>query len=162
MQGIATFGSIPATRAAGQDVSPIRDAASDDFASVLRRFRMNAGLSQEGLAERAGISAKAVSSLERGIRRRPYRATSEALASALRLSEREREVFERARLSGQAPAAAHLRTTITLKFARGGESATVAISSREFESITGVRDADILARLFERVEDMETNRGRAG
>jgi len=144
------------------DVPPIRDGGPDDFASVLRRFRISAGLSQEALAERAGISAKAVGALERGIRRRPYRATSDALARALHLSEPERVEFEAARLSGRAAKAVGLRTTITLKIVRGGESATVAISSEEFESITGVRDADMLSRLFERVDDLETNGARAG
>jgi transcriptional regulator with XRE-family HTH domain len=32
----------------------------------LRRSRMTAGLTQEGLAERVGVSARAVSDLERG------------------------------------------------------------------------------------------------
>ena len=43
----------------------------DTLASLLRRFRRRAGITQEELAEHAGLSAKAVSALERGERRLP-------------------------------------------------------------------------------------------
>jgi predicted ATPase/DNA-binding XRE family transcriptional regulator len=56
----------------------------------LRRFREAAGLTQEELASRAGLSAMAVSVLERGERRRPYPHTVRSLADALELSEDER------------------------------------------------------------------------
>ena len=42
----------------------------------LRRYRVAAGLAQEELAERAGVSARAVSDLERGSSRRPARIPS--------------------------------------------------------------------------------------
>ena len=64
-----------------------RDVA---FGARLRRFREAAGLTQEELASRAGLSAKAISSLERGARRRPYPHTVRSLADALELSEDER------------------------------------------------------------------------
>lgn len=60
------------------------------FGTRLRRFREAAGLTQEELASRAGLSAKAISSLERGARRRPYPHTVRSLAEALGLSEDER------------------------------------------------------------------------
>ena len=47
-----------------------RDVA---FSTRLRRFREAAGLTQEELASMAGLSAKAISTLERGARRRPTR-----------------------------------------------------------------------------------------
>ena len=56
----------------------------------MRRLRNAAGLTQEELAERAGLSAKGVSDLERGKRRRPYPHTVRSLADALGLSEDER------------------------------------------------------------------------
>jgi transcriptional regulator with XRE-family HTH domain len=56
----------------------------------LRRLRDAAGLTQEELAERAGLSPKGVSDLERGKRRRPYPHTVRSLADALGLSEDER------------------------------------------------------------------------
>ena len=46
-----------------------------DFAELLRRARRAAGLSQEELAERAGLSARGISDLERGVNRAPRRDT---------------------------------------------------------------------------------------
>ncbi|SDS97431.1 tetratricopeptide repeat protein [Jiangella sp. DSM 45060] len=59
----------------------------DDFASLLRRHRLAAGLSQEELAEKAGLSSDAVAALERGRRRAPRPLTVRLLATALNLSE---------------------------------------------------------------------------
>ena len=67
--------------AGGEDPVPPNGA----FGDVLRRQREAAGLSQEALAERAGLTADAVSALERGARRRPYPHTVRALADALGL-----------------------------------------------------------------------------
>ncbi len=53
------------------------------FGGRLRGLREAAGLSQEELAERAGLSSHAVSALERGTRTRPYPHTIRALADAL-------------------------------------------------------------------------------
>jgi len=72
---------------------PSRGATPEQGASFgmqLRRFREAAGLTQEELASRAGLSAMAVSVLERGERRRPYPHTVRSLADALSLSEDER------------------------------------------------------------------------
>ncbi len=55
------------------------------FGVRLRRLREARGLSQEELAERAGVSSHAVSALERGTRTRPYPHTVRALADALGL-----------------------------------------------------------------------------
>lgn len=60
------------------------------FAATLRRLREAAGLTQEELAERAGLTAQAVSLLERGVRQRPHPHTVRALAEALDLSEMQR------------------------------------------------------------------------
>jgi transcriptional regulator with XRE-family HTH domain len=60
----------------------------------LRRLCEAAGLTQEELASRAGLTAKAISMLERGERKRPYPRTVRSLVDALRLSEGEREVQE--------------------------------------------------------------------
>jgi transcriptional regulator with XRE-family HTH domain len=59
------------------------------FGDLVRRARVAAGLSQEELAERAGISAHAVSDLERGLYRAPHRDTVERLGTALRLTPPE-------------------------------------------------------------------------
>jgi predicted ATPase/DNA-binding XRE family transcriptional regulator len=54
---------------------------------------MLAGLSQEALAERAGLSRRAIADLERGARRFPYPNTALRLADALELSGDDREAF---------------------------------------------------------------------
>ena len=63
------------------------------FAEQLRRQRAAAGLSQEELAERAGLTASAVGALERGERRRPHPHTVRALADALGLRDAERSAL---------------------------------------------------------------------
>src|SRR6188508_2239782 len=60
------------------------------FGEKLRSFRERIGLTQEELAERAGLSAQGISALERGLRRRPYLPTVRALAEALDLTTQER------------------------------------------------------------------------
>lgn len=69
------------------DATPKQSAS---FGTRLRRLREAAGLTQEELASRAGLSTTAVSVLERGERRRPYPNTVRSLADALGLSEDER------------------------------------------------------------------------
>ena len=46
-----------------------------EFGSLLRRYRLAAGLTQEELAERANLSVQGISNLERGVRRLPYKHT---------------------------------------------------------------------------------------
>src|SRR5258706_12046367 len=60
---------------------------------LLRRSRLAAGLTQEELAARAGLSAKAISALESGARRAPRTATRPLLADALGLSGPERALL---------------------------------------------------------------------
>ena len=59
------------------------------FATLLRRHRQAAGLTQEELAERAGLSTRRVQDLERGLRRFPHADTTRRLANALGLSDRD-------------------------------------------------------------------------
>ena len=60
------------------------------FGTLLRRLRRAASISQEELAERAGLSAKAVGALEQGRRRHPHPRTLRALMDALGASDGER------------------------------------------------------------------------
>jgi non-specific serine/threonine protein kinase len=60
------------------------------FGQLLRQLRAAAGLTQAALAEQAHMSARGIADLERGVRRRPYPATVERLADALRLTGGER------------------------------------------------------------------------
>jgi predicted ATPase/DNA-binding XRE family transcriptional regulator len=69
-------------------------AQGASFGERLRYHRRVAGLSQEELANRAGLTAKGVGALERGERQRPYPDTMRRLAEALALSDAERaELF---------------------------------------------------------------------
>ena len=83
--------------------SAVGGADAHTFGSRLRRYRVAAGLSQEALAERAGLSRRGIADLERGARNFPYGDTVQRLATALDLS-----VAERADLlvAGQRPDAA--------------------------------------------------------
>lgn len=62
------------------------------FSAQLRRYRKRAGLTQEVLAEKAGLGVNTVGNLERDVSQ-PYRETVKALASALELSAQERIDF---------------------------------------------------------------------
>ena len=72
------------------DATPI----SQTFAALLKQYRMAVGLTQEELAERAQLSIRAVSDLERGVKSRPYPATIRLLANALQLTATERAELE--------------------------------------------------------------------
>jgi class 3 adenylate cyclase len=63
------------------------------FGALLRRHRLLAGLTQETLAERAGLSTRAISDLERGLSRTPQSGTLDLLAEALQLRLEERADF---------------------------------------------------------------------
>ncbi len=71
------------------------DAVSDDALDVaLKRLRAAAGLTQEELADRAGISARTVSDVERGLRTAIHGDTARRLASALGLRDEDRARFD--------------------------------------------------------------------
>lgn len=65
----------------------------ETFGERLRRLRVAAGLSQEGLAERAGLTSNAVGALERGERRRPHPDTLRRLSAALGLDDAGRAML---------------------------------------------------------------------
>src|SRR5205814_5175932 len=74
--GIRTAG---ATMSNGSGETPLVGAR-------LRKARLAAGISQEELAERTGLSVRAISNLERGQTRRPYPHTLRVLTDALRIA----------------------------------------------------------------------------
>jgi predicted ATPase/transcriptional regulator with XRE-family HTH domain len=65
-------------------------AGPGQFAVVLQQYRAAAGLSQEELAERAGLSRRGISDLERGERRAPHLTTVRRLADGLGLTNAQR------------------------------------------------------------------------
>jgi transcriptional regulator with XRE-family HTH domain len=74
------------------------------FAGLLRQLRAEAKLTQEELAEAAGVSPRSVSDLERGVTRATHKDTAVLLAGALGLPGPVRELFVAA-ARGKAPAA---------------------------------------------------------
>src|SRR6266704_4637968 len=74
------------------------------FAGLLRQLRTEAKLTQEELAEAAGLSPRSVSDLERGIHRTAHKDTAGLLADALGLAGPVRALFVAA-ARGRGPAA---------------------------------------------------------
>ena len=92
------------------------------FAGLLRQLRAEARLTQEELAEAAGLSPRSVSDLERGINRTARKDTAVLLAGALGLTGPAGEVFIAA-ARGRAPAAAALAAVRGARPPGRGESA---------------------------------------
>ena len=66
--------------------------STTNFGALLRQYRVAAGLTQEALAERAGLSVYGIQKLELGTTH-PYRDTAARLASALRLTPVDADHF---------------------------------------------------------------------
>src|SRR5215469_466252 len=67
------------------------DLGAESFGVLLRRYRGNRGLTQEELAERAGLHAQEISRLERDVVRSPRSTTVAFLADALKLDAHDKE-----------------------------------------------------------------------
>ncbi|MBV9598691.1 MAG: AAA family ATPase, partial [Chloroflexi bacterium] len=67
---------------------------SISFGDLLRQHRHAVGLTQEELAERAGISARTIGDIERGVSHAPQRHTVRLLSDALGLASQARSTFE--------------------------------------------------------------------
>lgn len=78
--------------------------SSRPFGDLLRAYRSAAGLTQEELAERSGLSVDAIGLLERGARRSPRRDTVRRLVAALDLGDDDGAALTRA-ARAQPPAA---------------------------------------------------------
>jgi tetratricopeptide (TPR) repeat protein/transcriptional regulator with XRE-family HTH domain len=94
------------------------------FADALRRLRVEAGLTQEELAEAAGLTSRTISDLERGMVNTPHKDTVQLLADALQLGGPARTEFEAA-VPGRA--------------ALGGTAAAIRTLPRDIASFTGRR-----------------------
>jgi transcriptional regulator with XRE-family HTH domain/tetratricopeptide (TPR) repeat protein len=66
-------------------------SVGDQLADVLRRLRSQAGLTQEDLSERSGVSARTIRGIETGKRRNPQLASVRRLAEALGLPAEQRQ-----------------------------------------------------------------------
>jgi tetratricopeptide (TPR) repeat protein/transcriptional regulator with XRE-family HTH domain len=92
------------------------------LAGLLRQLRVEAGLTQEELAEAAGLSPRSVSDLERGIHRTARKDTALLLAGALGLAEPARALFV-------AAARGHTPTADVLTAVRGDAPGTAAAAA---------------------------------
>jgi tetratricopeptide (TPR) repeat protein/transcriptional regulator with XRE-family HTH domain len=75
------------------------------FGTLLKRYRLAAGLTQEELADQATLSRRGIADLERGARTQPRKETVQLLAEALHLSATERTLLEAAARQRGVPAA---------------------------------------------------------
>jgi predicted ATPase/DNA-binding XRE family transcriptional regulator len=117
------------------------------FGELLRRSRERSSLSQQELAERAGLTVNGVSQLERGVRIRPYPHTVRALADALELDDDERAQLlaaipprGRATGGGSSPRPAPPLPALEVEpIGRDGELAELlqALASHRLVSLTG-------------------------
>ena len=67
---------------------------TNDFGQLLWQHRVLAQLTQEDLAERAGLSARSISDMERGVSHVPRQSTLRLLAAALDLTDDQRLTLE--------------------------------------------------------------------
>ena len=86
------------------DAGAVGEQVELSFAGLLRQLRAEARLTQEELAEAAGLSSRSVSDLERGINRTAHKDTALLLAGALKLAGPVQALFVAA-ARGKAPPA---------------------------------------------------------
>ena len=97
------------------------------FAGMLRQLRAQAALTQEELAEAAGLNPRTISDLERGLATTPHKDTVRLLADALQLGGSARVEFEAAARGHAAPGRARGR----------GVAAATRTLPRDIASFTG-------------------------
>ena len=134
------------------------------FAGLLRRLRAGAKLTQEELAAAAGVSARSVSNLERGINRTAHKDTAVLLAGALGLTGPAEELFVAA-ARGNVPAAQ------VLAAAEGAGPRPAAVTGSPYRGLAvfGEQDAAFFfgreaatAQVLERMSRHAGGRGAAG
>ena len=128
------------------------------FAGLLRQLRAEARLTQEELAEAAGLSPRSVSDLERGINRTARKETAVLLAGALGLSGTVAELFVAA-ARGRGPAQDVVAARRGTSLGAFAAAATRGLP-RDAASFTG-RQAD-LDRLAQEVESLAAGGGVVG
>jgi transcriptional regulator with XRE-family HTH domain/tetratricopeptide (TPR) repeat protein len=126
------------------------------FGAWLRSCRQSAGLSQEVLAERAGLSVRALRNLERGRTGGPHAGSLHRLADALALDGQARADFIAAAGRRQARATAIRRTPVELALQPGQRpivprqlpAAVACFTGRDAElaALTGLLDAQLGVR----------------
>src|SRR5215831_1779501 len=128
---------------------PTAEQTALGFGGLLRRLRVDAGLTQDELAEAAQVSQRTISDLEREINRTARKDTALLLAGALGLDGPTRELFIAA-ARGRAPADEALAAAAP---AAGTGSAAAASRTlpRDIAAFTGRQDelGQLMARWAE-------------
>ena len=106
------------------------------FAGLLRQLRAEARLTQEELAETAGVSPGSVSNLERGINRTAHKDTAVLLAGALGLAGPTQELFVAA-ARGKAPAA-----DVLVAARDGAAPRPVGVTGSPYRGLTAFEEQD--------------------
>ena len=110
-----------------------QQAHENGFGHKLRNLREAAGLTQEELAARAGMTSKGISALERGERKRPYPHTVRSLADALELSEDQRSALLDAIPRRKQQASGPVQSVASAPAASGLPASTTPFLGRERE-----------------------------
>ena len=139
-----------------EDVGAVAEQPGLEFAGLLRQLRARARLTQEELAEAAGLSPRSVSDLERGIHRTAHKDTALLLAEALALAEPARALFVAA-ARGRGPAAGVLAAV--QGEAKGAAAASKTLPA-DIAAFTG-RQAE-LAQLLGRISGLAADGGVVG
>src|SRR6266581_9158732 len=92
LSGMAWYSGQRVPAPVGRESRRMPPLAPASFADLLRQHRLASGLTQEALAERAGLSVNGIQKLERGPGH-PYRDTVLRLVAALRLSPEDQVAF---------------------------------------------------------------------
>jgi len=134
--------TCPACAGMGKGGRPVTQWPTTGFGLVLRRLRIDAGLTQEELAGAARVSPRTVSDLERGISRTARLQTARMLADALGLAGQQRKDFVAASAGhSQATAAGPVPGVLAdrSRAAAGGAFAAAATRAlpRDISSFTG-------------------------
>jgi transcriptional regulator with XRE-family HTH domain len=126
----------------GRGARGVTTAGSTRFGALLRTYRLAAGLTQEELAERAGLSGRGIQDLERGARRTPMADTVRRVAQALQLDSVARaELLSAARPNaGLAAESSTLPVALTSLIGREQELVELAnrLADTRLLTLTGV------------------------
>ncbi len=121
----------------------MKETKTPAFGALLKRLRVATGLTQEALAERAGLSAKAVSDLERDPTRTPRLESVTLLADALHIDPKQRALLLAAARPDSVPKTSPMLTEVAMRspprpltplIGRAGVSTAVANLLRRDES----------------------------
>jgi tetratricopeptide (TPR) repeat protein/transcriptional regulator with XRE-family HTH domain len=109
-------GVVIRSQEVGKSISTTQSAAQS-FGDALRHYRITAELTQEQLAERSGLSVRAIRDLEHSRSAKPYKRTVRLLAEALELTGAEEGSLVRLASQPSGAAVPHQLPGVTAHFA---------------------------------------------